>query len=512
MPRLASRRLAERARGHRRRALGRRLRGSDDGRRLGECPGRRTAHSGRHDELSSRRRAPTRTGRATRRPGERRESSLGKSRERLAWLLVAAEPPRRRARRALSALSRPFRLSFTNARLRQRPRAAQSSVSTTTRACSPTTLSSCALAHTIVFTVASVALETAPRSRHRAGHPLQLQRPRRRAHVDAGSLGHPDRRLGSQIWQWMYHDVFGVINDILVNRLHILDQKVAWLANPTTSLPAIIAVDVWKTTPFMALLLLAGLQIIPGDVYEAATVDGASKWQQFWQITLPLLKPALLVALIFRTLDAFRVFDVIYVMKAVRARDDDARHLCPADNDRSSSGSAAASAAASSSSSASSLFVIVYTPARPGGGDLGWPAHADRRTGADPAERIEGLVIPKRWIPDRSRSSTGSSSGSSIVFILFYTLFPFFWALVSSLKLDSQLFNTPRRYWPQQIDWSHLPVRPRNGDFLRALRNSVIVSVGDRADRAGSSARSPPMRWAGCSSAAGPRSSTSSSR
>ena len=64
----------------------------------------------------------------------------------------------------------------------------------------------------------------------------------------------------------------------------------------------------------MALLLLAGLQVIPGDVYEAAVVDGASKWKQFWQITLPLLRPAILVALIFRTLDAFRVFDVIFVM------------------------------------------------------------------------------------------------------------------------------------------------------------------------------------------------------
>jgi trehalose/maltose transport system permease protein len=105
------------------------------------------------------------------------------------------------------------------------------------------------------------------------------------------------------------------VNDILVNRLHVLDTKVAWLASPATALPAIIAVDVWKTTPFMALLLLAGLQLIPGDVYEASTVDGASKVQQFYQITLPLLKPALLVALIFRTLDAFRVFDVVYVMK-----------------------------------------------------------------------------------------------------------------------------------------------------------------------------------------------------
>jgi trehalose/maltose transport system permease protein len=117
----------------------------------------------------------------------------------------------------------------------------------------------------------------------------------------------------------MLHDQYGVINDILVNRLGILDKKVAWIANPDTSLPSIIAVDVWKTTPFMALLLLAGLQVIPGDVYEASRVDGASKWQQFWQITLPLLRPALLVALIFRTLDAFRVFDIVYVMKGYSA-------------------------------------------------------------------------------------------------------------------------------------------------------------------------------------------------
>lgn len=121
--------------------------------------------------------------------------------------------------------------------------------------------------------------------------------------------------VSSQMWKWMYNDVFGVINDLLVTRLGILPTKIAWLASPVLAMPAIIAVDVWKTTPFMALLLLAGLQVIPGDVYEAAHVDGASRWQQFWTMTLPLLRPALVVALVFRTLDAFRVFDVIYVMK-----------------------------------------------------------------------------------------------------------------------------------------------------------------------------------------------------
>ena len=81
-----------------------------------------------------------------------------------------------------------------------------------------------------------------------------------------------------------------------------------------TSLPAAALVDVWKTTPFLTLLLLAGLQLIPRELYEAARVDGATRLQMFTQITLPLLRPTLLVALIFRTLDALRVFDVFYVM------------------------------------------------------------------------------------------------------------------------------------------------------------------------------------------------------
>jgi len=121
--------------------------------------------------------------------------------------------------------------------------------------------------------------------------------------------------ISAQMWKWMYNDIYGVINDILVNKLHLLESNVAFIATETTvSLIAIAAVDIWKTTPFVALLLLAGLQVIPGDVYEAADVDGASPIQQFLSITIPLLQPAILVTLIFRTLDALRVFDVFYVM------------------------------------------------------------------------------------------------------------------------------------------------------------------------------------------------------
>lgn len=120
--------------------------------------------------------------------------------------------------------------------------------------------------------------------------------------------------VSSQMWRWMYHDVFGVVNDFLVKKVGLLDAPVAWVTQASTALPAIIAVDVWKTTPFMALLLLAGLQLISNDLYEAATVDGANWWQQFWAITFPLLRPAILVALIFRTMDALRVFDIIWIM------------------------------------------------------------------------------------------------------------------------------------------------------------------------------------------------------
>jgi trehalose/maltose transport system permease protein len=119
--------------------------------------------------------------------------------------------------------------------------------------------------------------------------------------------------VSSKIWAWMVNDIYGVVNVVMAG-LHIIPQKIAWLAAPATALPVIIAVDVWKATPFMALLLLAGLQLIPKDLYEAAAIDGAAKVRQFFSITLPLVTPTLLVALIFRTLDALRVFDIFYVM------------------------------------------------------------------------------------------------------------------------------------------------------------------------------------------------------
>ncbi len=119
--------------------------------------------------------------------------------------------------------------------------------------------------------------------------------------------------VSAKMWSWMLHDVYGVINEILL-KLGAISAPIAWTADPDTALWAVIIVDVWKTTPFMALLLLAGLQMLPHECFEAARVDGINPLRVFWRVTLPLLKPAIIVAVIFRTLDALRVFDLIYVL------------------------------------------------------------------------------------------------------------------------------------------------------------------------------------------------------
>ena len=119
--------------------------------------------------------------------------------------------------------------------------------------------------------------------------------------------------VSAKMWGWMLHDQFGVINEILLG-VGILSEPVAWTADPSTAMWAVIMVDVWKTTPFMALLTLAALQMLPGDIYEAARVDGINPIRVFFKVTLPLIRPAIIVAVIFRSLDALRVFDLIYVL------------------------------------------------------------------------------------------------------------------------------------------------------------------------------------------------------
>lgn len=114
-------------------------------------------------------------------------------------------------------------------------------------------------------------------------------------------------------WTWIFNDQYGIVNDILL-RLGLIKTGVNWLGDPGLAMLSVILADVWKTTPFISILLLAGLQSIPNDLYEAQAIDGASPWQSFRQITLPLLMPQVVIALLFRLAQAFGIFDLISVM------------------------------------------------------------------------------------------------------------------------------------------------------------------------------------------------------
>jgi len=120
--------------------------------------------------------------------------------------------------------------------------------------------------------------------------------------------------VSARIWEWMLQPTRAGLFNAVGSRLGFTDGQTDFFGSPALQLPSMIAMDVWKTTPFMALLLLAGLSTIPSELYEAAEVDGASRIRQFVSITLPLLSPTLAVALIFRTLDSLRVFDIFQVV------------------------------------------------------------------------------------------------------------------------------------------------------------------------------------------------------
>jgi multiple sugar transport system permease protein len=114
-------------------------------------------------------------------------------------------------------------------------------------------------------------------------------------------------------WAWIFNDRFGVVNDIAIG-LGLIETGINWLGEPTLAMVSIICADVWKTTPFASILLLAGLQSISPDLYEAHAIDGASPWQSFRAITLPLLAPQIVIVLLFRCAQAFGIFDLVNVM------------------------------------------------------------------------------------------------------------------------------------------------------------------------------------------------------
>ena len=169
-----------------------------------------------------------------------------------------------------------------------------------------------AVANTLGFTVASVGIETV------LGTIVALVLNARfpgRSLVRAAVLvpwAIPSV-VSAKLWGWMLNAQFGLTNHVLL-QLHLIAAPIAWTANPNLALASVVMVDVWKTTPFVALLVLAGLQSLPQDCYEAARVDGIGPVRVFFRVTLPLIRQALMVAVIFRGLDALRVFDLVYVL------------------------------------------------------------------------------------------------------------------------------------------------------------------------------------------------------
>jgi multiple sugar transport system permease protein len=115
------------------------------------------------------------------------------------------------------------------------------------------------------------------------------------------------------VWRLMLNPNFGAINGTL-KQIGINTESLTWTASPKLAMLSVIAVDVWQWTPFVFLVLLAGLQAIPQEPYEAALIDGSSRWQTFWHVTLPLLKPSILIVLLLRTMDLLRVFDQIFIL------------------------------------------------------------------------------------------------------------------------------------------------------------------------------------------------------
>jgi multiple sugar transport system permease protein len=168
------------------------------------------------------------------------------------------------------------------------------------------------LGNTSVFTVASVVLELV------LGMAIALvlnQSFRGRGIVRTVAIlpwALPTAIMGLA-WAWIFNDQYGIVNDLLM-RIGAIDTGINWLGDPNLAMMAVIIADVWKTTPFISIILLAGLQSISQDLYEAHAIDGANAWQNFTKITLPLIMPQILIAMLFRFAQAFGIFDLVQVM------------------------------------------------------------------------------------------------------------------------------------------------------------------------------------------------------
>lgn len=169
-----------------------------------------------------------------------------------------------------------------------------------------------ALGHTIYFTVASIAIQTV----FGVLIALALARPTMGAQIMRALVIIPwaiPTIVDALLWQWIYHPQFGALSGLL-HWFSLIDAPIQWLGSPALAMPAVIVADTWKMLPLYVIMFLSALQLIPDELYQAADIDGAGRWNKFRHVTLPYLIPTLFVVLVLRTIEAFRVFEIIFLM------------------------------------------------------------------------------------------------------------------------------------------------------------------------------------------------------
>ena len=251
-------------------------------------------------------------------------------------------------------------------------------------------------------------------------------------------------------WAWMFHTDFGIINYALKS-LGIIAEPIGWLTNPRTVLPALVAVNVWKMFPFVAIMVLAGLQAIPVSLYEAARVDGANFWQEVRFITLPQLRPILVVITLLLLIAGVNPITIIYGTTRGGPAD---RSLIIAiqifvesfEQFRFNRGSAL-----------SVLFFAVSTV----------------------------FIVPYIWISDRRRKETDMSRAFwlalALIVLVALAAFPFFWMALSSIKTQAELYRLPPTWLPDAATFTNYAKVMLESNVPRYFLNSAIVSIGSTA-------------------------------
>lgn len=169
-----------------------------------------------------------------------------------------------------------------------------------------------AFLNTVYFTVASLIIQVV----FGILIAIALSGPTRTAHILRALVILPwavPTIVDALLWQWIYHPQYGALSGLL-NSLGLIDQPVQWLGNTLLAMPAVIIADTWKMLPLYVVMFLSALQLVPDELYQAADIDGAGPWNKFVHVTLPYLVPTLFVVLVLRTIEAFRVFEIIFLM------------------------------------------------------------------------------------------------------------------------------------------------------------------------------------------------------